>query len=363
MGHFPCHAIGLMSGTSLDGVDAALLETDGEFRVRPGLALTVPYNVGRRAEIRSLLAQPNASHDAHKVADGLTDDHARAVSLLLDKAGLTPRDIDVIGFHGQTILHRPAQRLTYQIGDGQRLANQTGIPVVYDFRTADVQAGGQGAPLVPIYHQARFAAGRGSQAVLNIGGVANVTFMADNHPLVACDVGPGNALIDDWVLSRTGQSMDKGGALARQGSVHNACLQRALSHPWFYTPPPKSLDRNDFAFLFDDLATCSTADGAATLAAFTVAAVQKAVTWMPVPPRSWVVCGGGRHNTVLMEGLRQAFGAVDPIEALGGNGDFIEAEAFAFLAVRHMRGLPQTFPETTGCPHPLPGGKLVRPQQ
>lgn len=357
--HPPCRAIGLMSGTSLDGVDAALIETDGERVSAFGPSLTYPWPEGFREELRAVLGTAGDTDQTLRTEQILTEIHARAVSALLEKTNLVAGDIGVVGFHGQTILHRPQQRLTRQLGDGSLLAALTGIPVVFDFRSADVMAGGQGAPLAPVYHRALLEPATDVVAVLNIGGVANITVISPHGDLVAFDTGPGNALLDDWALRHTGTPVDTDGALAQAGVVDNNTLATLLATPWFQKPPPKSLDRDDFAAITRCITLLGPADGAATLAAFTIESIRLAQRWIPSPPSRWLVCGGGRHNPVLMSGLRAALGSVDPVEAIGWNGDALEAQAFAFLAVRHLRDLPQSFPGTTGCPHPMTGGLLA----
>ena len=350
-------ALGLMSGTSLDGIDAALVETDGEAVTRRGPALTLPYSPERRATLRGLLG---GKGDVAAAERDLTLAHAEAVTALLAASGLAPDRIDVIGFHGHTILHRPDERRTWQIGDGALLAAATGIRVVNDFRSADVAAGGQGAPLVPVYHRA-LAAGLGAPlAILNLGGVGNVTWIGADDMVLAFDTGPGNALIDDWALAHTGRPVDEDGKLARSGRVHTDRIAGFLRHPYFERPPPKSLDRDDFAgFAAGLVADLSAADGAATLAAFTAAAVSAAAAHFPKPAGRWLVCGGGRRNPVVMMALTTHLGlAVEPVEAVGWDGDALEAEAFGFLAVRTLRGLPLTFPGTTGVPAPLTGGRV-----
>ncbi|MGE0717176.1 MAG: anhydro-N-acetylmuramic acid kinase [Alphaproteobacteria bacterium] len=345
-------AIGLMSGTSLDGVDAALIDTDGEAVTATGAALTHPYPPAFRERLRSVLGGVG---DVAGVARELTERHADAVRDLLGRAGLAPRDVAVVGFHGQTILHRPADRRTWQIGDGAFLARATGIDVVADFRSADVAAGGEGAPLAPALHAALAAELERPLAILNIGGVANVTWIGPDGHLIAFDTGPGNALVDDWVLRRTGRPYDADGALAHAGRVDAAVLARLLAHPYFARPAPKSLDRDDFQG--DTWRHLETADGAATLAAFTIGSIVRALDHCPAAPRRWLVGGGGRHNGALLAGLRAALGVpVDPVEAVGWDGDALEAQAFAFLAVRSMRGLPLSFPGTTGVPRPMSGG-------
>ncbi len=369
MGAKPGLYLGLMSGTSLDGVDAALVETDGERIARPGAALTLPYDDALRAWLRALLdrAERLARDDAALAAAerALTDRHAEAVAALLGAAGVAATDIAALGFHGQTILHRPERGLTWQIGDASRLARTTGIPVVHDFRSADVAAGGQGAPLAPLWHAALAEGLARPLAVLNLGGVGNVTWIGANGTVIACDTGPGNGPLDDWVAARAGVPFDEDGRIAAAGTVAVAVLARLMAHPFFAAPPPKSLDRLDFAAAIaaSGLAALPVADGAATLAAFTAAAVAAVRAHLPEPPRRWLVTGGGRHNTAIMTALKAALGvAVELVEAVGWNGDALEAQAFAHLAARSLRGLPLSLPTTTGVPRPIRGGRLVLPE-
>ena len=355
--------IGLMSGTSLDGVDAALIETDGEAVVRPGPGLTISYDAGMRALLRAALetarGQERGAPVPATIAEAerrLTEIHAQAVKALVAKTG----PADLIGFHGQTILHRPEQGWTWQIGDGAALARITGIDVVHDFRSADVAAGGQGAPFMPLYHAA-MAAGSALPkplVVVNVGGVGNVTYIG-GELVLAFDTGPGNAPIDDWMQLHTGQAVDRGGAFAAGGRVDQAALEAMLAHPYFARRPPKSLDRLDFGS--DAVKKLSPADGAATLTAFTAAAIARAAEHFPLPPATWIICGGGRHNEFLMEQLRSRLaGNVLKAEGARWDGDTLEAEGFAYLAMRSKRGLPLSLPTTTGVPRPLTGGVLHR---
>jgi anhydro-N-acetylmuramic acid kinase len=348
--------VGLMSGTSLDGVDAAVLETDGERVTGAGPAVTLPYPAALRATLRTLLDRaPALKPDDAELRDAtraLTLHHADAVRAL--DAGA-----DMIGFHGQTILHRPAERRTWQIGDAALLAREAGLPVAHDFRTADVASGGQGAPLVPLYHAALAAGLERPLAVLNIGGVSNVTWIGERD-ILACDTGPGNALLDDYCMRQLGEPMDRDGRLAAAGTPHEPTLAALLAHEFFKRPAPKSLDRQDFAHAMAMVETLAPADAAATLAAFTARAV--AATPWPVPPARLLVTGGGRHNTAIMGALRAAFPCpVEPVEAVGWNGDALEAQCFAYLAARVHRQLPLSIPGTTGVPHPMPGGRIALP--
>ena len=351
--------IGLMSGTSLDGVDAAWLETDGVRVEKFGPSLTIPYDDTLRADLRALLDRaPTLAADDFLLRDAvrrLTDIHIQAVRAIGEAA-------DIIGFHGQTILHQPDRRRTWQIGDAALLAGATGIPVAYDFRSADVAAGGQGAPLVPVFHQALAAELERPVAILNIGGVANVTWIGARDELTAFDTGPGNGPLDDWVFAHTGARFDRDGILAHAGAPDASVLARLLAHPYFTAPAPKSLDRLDFsrAIAASGLAKLSPADGAATLAAFTAGAV--AAARFPAPPRRWLVCGGGRHNPALMDALRAALAApVAPVEAVGWDGDALEAQCFGFLAARVRARLPLSFPGTTGVPATMQGGRIIPP--
>jgi len=360
--------VGLMSGTSLDGIDAALVETDGEAVAVPGPAIGVAYEPDMRALLRQALddAQAHAAgapvpwsiRDAER---RLTEAHAEAVKALLEKAGLAPRQVSLVGFHGQTILHRPAQRWTWQIGDGALLARLTGIDVVNDFRSADVKAGGQGAPLVPLYHAALVKkAGRFDLPVVlvNIGGVSNVTYIGKDGVL-AFDTGPGNAPIDDWMHRHSGRPVDENGDFARTGKVDEAALTAMLANKFFPLTPPKSLDRLDFTT--SAVEHLSPQDGAATLTAFTAAAIARAREHFADIPNAWIVMGGGRHNKTMMDALRARVNApVLSAEDAGWNGDFVEAEAFAYLAARSVKGLPLSLPTTTGVREPMTGGKLHR---
>ena len=357
-----------MSGTSLDGIDVALLRTDGEDIVDRGPAATYPYRPDQQALLHDALQEAKllATRDARpgilaEAERALTEWHAEAVERFLDANGLTPPEIDVIGFHGQTVIHRPERRLTVQLGLGPTLARRTGIPVVYDMRAADVAAGGQGAPLVPVYHRA-LAAGVTERPVafVNIGGVANMTWIGRDGDLVAFDTGPGNALLNDWCERHTDVPYDKDGMLARRGNSNADVLGQLLKNNFFATSAPKSLDRNTFQTSI--VYALSPADGAATLTRFTAASIALSEKLVPEPPRLYIICGGGRLNPTLIQNLRDLLQAsVIVAEDAGMNGDSMEAEAWAYLAVRCLKGLPITFPGTTGVAQPLSGGVVARP--
>ncbi|MBX9588203.1 MAG: anhydro-N-acetylmuramic acid kinase [Hyphomonadaceae bacterium] len=360
-------AIGLMSGTSMDGIDVALIETDGESRVARQACITVPYDPTFRSDLAAALGEARSLTDRAArpgclagVEQELTRRHAAAVAQLLAHGGMRAGDVEVVGFHGQTVLHAPERRLTVQIGDGPALARQTGLDVVYDLRAADVAAGGQGAPLAPVYHRALTARLRERpMAVVNIGGVGNVTWIGRDGTLIAFDTGPGNALIDDWMLRHTGSAVDAEGGVAARGRVDEAAVTAFLTHDYFGHVPPKSLDRG--AFGLGPVRHLSLEDGAATLVAFTAASIARARAHFPEQPRLWVICGGGRRNKTLMAMVAaHVESAVAPAEAAGFDGDSVEAEAWAYMAVRSLKGLPITFPGTTGVKTPLTGGVLAR---
>ncbi len=360
-------AVGLMSGTSLDGIDAALIETDGAGEIRPIAFRSDPYSTQARDQLREASAlalsfdKPRASPKIVEAEKVLTNRHVMAVRQLLSSAGVEPGQVDVIGFHGQTIAHRPDRGWTWQIGDGAAMAKALGIKVVNDLRSADVAAGGQGAPLLPVYHRALTAGMEGPVAVLNLGGVANVTWLgAGEQDLIAFDTGPANGLIDDWMLAETGSPYDANGAFAARGTIDRTVLDTMLDNGWFDAPPPKSLDRADFTI--QPVRGLAAADGAATLTAFTAETVALALRHLPEPPRRLIVAGGGRHNPTLMGMISGVTGIVaEPIEALGWNGDATEAEGFAYMAVRALRGQPISFPGTTGAPQPMTGGVVNEP--
>jgi len=369
----PIWAVGLMTGTVLDGnIDVALLKTDGETIQGFGDYSLTPYGRDIRLQLEKALAEalkwnfsgPDPAIFAAAEA-ALTRAQSAAVRALVLSAGLKLGEIGIVGFHGQTVLHRAPQpgRIgdTRQLGDGRLMHQLLGVPVAYDFRSADVRAGGQGAPLAALYHRAllkMIGASNGSTAVLNLGGVGNLTWWDGGERLVAFDTGPANAPLNDFVKAHNLGDMDRDGALALTGTVDEARLEKLLEHPYLTAPYPKSLDRYDFtAGMAEGL---SPADGAATLAAFTASAVGKALDLLPARPERLIVCGGGRHNPAIMQMLKTRAGVLaEPAEAVGWRGDAIEAECFAFLAVRVRRGLPISFPTTTGAPEPMTGGVLA----
>jgi anhydro-N-acetylmuramic acid kinase len=362
-------ALGLMSGTSLDGVDVALIETDGRRVNALGPSGYRAYTDTERGLLRQALyeatdlpdraARPGCLREAERV---VTAAHAEAVAAFTAQHRMRFDDIDIVGFHGQTVLHRPEKKLTVQIGDANTLAKLIHIPVMYDFRAADVEAGGQGAPFVPVYHRALAQSldWEGPTVVVNIGGVANITYI-DGDTLIACDTGPGNALLDDHMFRRLNQRFDTEGRTAALGKVDAAWISRALQMPFFALPPPKSLDRNDFAGL--KLGDMPPEDGAATLTAFTVAAIARAVPLLPKEPKNWIVVGGGARNLTMLRMLRECLApaTVRAADTLGWASDAIEAQAFGFLAARGLKGLPLSYPATTGVPFPMTGGIIVRP--
>jgi anhydro-N-acetylmuramic acid kinase len=349
-----------MSGTSLDGIDAALVRTDGNSIFALGESLTLPYPDALRTRIRESVYMRG---DIAKIEQEMTLAHAEAVKAVLKQANLTAHDVRVIGFHGQTIAHRPHEGITWQMGNGALLAQKTGIDVVCDFRRHDVAAGGQGAPLVPLFHAALVKHMELPVVVVNIGGISNITWIGRSEntgedilalDIMACDTGPGNVLLNEWVLQHTGDSHDKDGALAMRGKVHEDVLAQYMGDPFFSLYPPKSLDRNYFAL--DAVQGLSAADGAATLTAFTAAAIQAAQEYFPVPAKHWYVSGGGRHNPALMRAITERLKNVKPVETLGWQGDALEAQAFAYLAVRSLKKLPLTLPTTTGTNRAVTGG-------
>ena len=358
----PLWALGLMSGTSMDGIDGAAILTDGVEIMGFG---------PKRFE-----AFPPELRDRLVAAQGLwPDEVAAALAADLDAAhaelALYFPTTELIGYHGQTLAHDPAGFRTHQAGDGARLADATGEPVVWDFRSADVLSGGEGAPLVPYFHHAcaRMAGLEETVAFLNVGGVANVTWVdpltsAPETPgaLLAFDTGPGNALINDLVRARHGLEMDEGGRLAAAGNVDEALVDEVLEDAYFARPAPKSLDRNHFAWVLDRIAGMNDADALATLTAVTAAGVAGSLRHMPEPPARWLICGGGRHNQTLMRMIGARGNApVAPVEEIGLDGDFLEAQAFGFLAVRVLYGLPTSGPATTGARVPVCGGRISQP--
>lgn len=345
-----------MSGTSLDGIDAAIIETDGATVAAFGPTLTVPYDPAMRKALRGVLGGQGPIEDVER---DITLAHADVVKRLLHDNELRAADINVIGFHGHTVLHRPREGRTWQIGDGELLAAKTGIDVVTDFRFADVAAGGEGAPLAPLYHQALCEKLERPIAVLNIGGVANVTWVGPGAKIMAFDTGPGNALIDDWILEHTGKPYDVRGGLAASGRIDTGIVDAWLEQEFFSRPPPKSMDRDDFDT--SPVAHLGTADGAATLTAMTCASVVRATELFPEPPKRWIVTGGGRNNASMVRWLAYRLEApVAPAEDVGWDGDALEAQAFAFLAVRSMAQLPLSVPATTGASAPTRGGAHFR---
>jgi anhydro-N-acetylmuramic acid kinase len=355
-------ALGTMSGTSLDGVDAAVIETDGVQIFGFGASDYRPYSTKEQAVLKAHLGR-------------WPDDGVAAAGKIVEDVHLAVMKgfggIDLAGFHGQTLAHDPAGRGTHQCGNGERLAQDLGYPVAWDFRTHDVAQGGQGAPLAPFYHfaLAKWIKADAPLAFLNLGGVGNITWVdpactdpADPDALLAFDTGPANAPMNDAMMARRGIGYDDAGNLAMTGTTDSDVLARFAAHPYFAQPAPKSLDRDAFAGLVQDVAGLDDADAMATLAAAVVDAVFFAVALCPSPPARVLVTGGGRHNKTLMAGLRRALGCpVGRVEDVGLDGDMLEAQAFAYLAVRVARGLPLSSPQTTGVPLAVTGGRIAMP--
>jgi anhydro-N-acetylmuramic acid kinase len=365
--------LGFMTGTSLDAVDMAILETDGETISAFGPAGERKLDPDARAIIeaatRAALAWPWGAPRPEIFGEAeraIAEQHLIAARAFFAEQSVTPESLDLVGVHGQTVLHEPpgpdrVTGRTVQLIDAQAIADGLGLSVAFDFRTADVAAGGQGAPLAPVYHGAlaRWSGLAAPTAVLNLGGVGNVTLVRQDGALEAHDTGPANGMIDLFVQARTGARCDEDGALARAGRVDAVILAGYLAHPYFARRGPKSLDRFDFSL--DPVAGLSLEDGAATLTAFAAAAVAKGLETLSSAPREVVVCGGGRHNPALMAAIAHRLGVpVRAAEAVGWRGDSIEAEAFAFLAARTARGLPLSFPGTTGVAAPLTGGRIAQ---
>jgi len=355
-------ALGAMSGTSLDGVDAAVLDTDGVDIHGFGASGYRPYSDPERGVLRAALGRWHGP-ELTAAADVVMASHLDVLS------GFD--DVDLVGFHGQTVAHAPRAQGTLQIGDGAALADQLEMPVVWDFRTADVELGGEGAPLAPFFHFAcaRWVGAQSPVAFLNLGGVGNLTWVdpscaapQDEGALLAFDTGPANAPVNDLVFERLGVPYDKNGAIAAGGTVETGALELFLAEPYFARIPPKSLDRNDFSEMIALVNELSDADATATLTAMCAAGVAEAMQHCPSPPSRVLVTGGGRHNPVLMQMLAVSLECpVAPVEDVGLNGDMLEAQAFAYLAVRVARGLPTSCPGTTGVRAAVSGGTLSVP--
>jgi len=351
-------AIGVISGTSMDGIDVALIESDGEAKVKTGPAATFPYPPQVAERLRAVVADLSEAQAPQLELERLvTDAHVGAVEAFLDRFSIPREGVGLVGLHGQTILHRPRAGVTRQLCDGPRAAAALGIDVVSDFRSADVAAGGEGAPLAPIYHAAMSAGLEKPLMLLNWGGVGNVTYLGAGGEVIAFDTGPANALLDDFLIARRGLAFDEDGALGEKGHVDEAALATLMSDPYFDRAAPKSLDRNHFSAAAACVAHLGDADGAATLSAFTVESTAAALKHAPQAPMRWLVGGGGRKNPNLMRRLAERLRVkVEPVEAIGFDGDSIEAQCFAYLGLRSRRGLPISFPSTTGAPKPMTGG-------
>jgi anhydro-N-acetylmuramic acid kinase len=350
-------AIGLMSGTSADGADAALIATDGENAIEFFGGITLPYDADLRSRVLETSQHNVPILEMARVERDITLHHATAVAELMRALPRESHGTSLIGFHGHTVRHVPNDHITLQIGNPWLLAAQTGIRVVYDFRRNDMAQGGQGTPLVGMFHRALWSKEKKPTVVLNLGGVANITWLGENDEIIAGDTGPGCGLLDEWISEMSGKSHDEDGRIAQQGRVHGEIVDAALSTPFFSKPLPRSADRFDFDHV--DVSGLSVEDGAATLCAVTVQAIVKAVKTMRQKPATFWVTGGGVHHPVIMRMLAENFDNVRSVRELSLNPDTLEAECFAWLAVRHTKGLPLTIPQTTGCRAPSPGGTIT----
>jgi anhydro-N-acetylmuramic acid kinase len=353
-------AIGLMSGTSCDGVDAALIRSDGEYAIEFVGGFMASYRDHFRKQLLAAAQQDLPLVELLKLEKRLTELHAAAAQSLLALSGVAAGDVAVAGFHGHTLRHLPREGLTLQIGDASRLAEQIGIPVVSDFRRRDLAAGGEGAPLAPLFHSAVFSQHEKPLAVLNLGGVSNVTWLGEDGAIFAADAGPGCGLLDLWTAESTGAPFDEDGRLALSGRIDEAIVARAMELPYFRRPPPKSADRFEFQELLESIrrSGLSPADGAATLCAITAEAVHQLCEAFPAAPRRLWISGGGAKHPRLVQLLAARFAEVRSIAEIGLRPDLLEAECFAWLALRRLRGLPTSIPSTTGCQSSTCGGLL-----
>ncbi|MCA9217709.1 MAG: anhydro-N-acetylmuramic acid kinase [Planctomycetales bacterium] len=353
----PIRVIGLMSGTSADGVDAALVETDGETEFSFLSSLTVPYDSDLRDHLINAAQFDCPVIELMQLERRLTEVHVAACSELVKQTGHSIQDVQLIGFHGHTIRHNAEQRLTWQLGDASLLAESTQCPVVHDFRRRDIAAGGQGAPLAPLFHRMLAKPLPRPTAILNIGGVANITWIGPSEEIMAADTGPGCGLLDTWVQHQFNVPFDRDGAFSKQGSPNEAVIRDALDLPFFRKPIPKSADRFEFDAI--DVTHLDAADGAATLCAITVTGVTSVVRQLPQPPKAIWVTGGGSRNPTIVSMLQRELGDVRPIEGAGLRSESLEAECFAWLAVRRIRNLPTSLPQTTRCENPTCGGSVT----
>lgn len=359
----PVRALGAMSGTSLDGVDAAVVETDGARIFGFGEVAYRPYRDAERAAIAAALGRWPGEDGVAEAAEVVETAHAEILARF--------EAVELVGFHGQTLAHAPHAQGTHQAGDGTVLAEALGLPVVWDFRSSDVELGGEGAPLAPFFHFAcaKWAGAEAPLVFVNLGGVGNLTWVdpsfarpEEEGALLAFDTGPANAPINDLMQARLGQPYDQDAALAAQGVVREDLVKQVLSDGYFLKIPPKSLDRNDFADVLTLVADLSDADAAATLTAIAAASVARGLEHCPEPPARLLITGGGRKNPLMMAMLTERCQLrAEPVEELGLDGDMLEAQAFAYLAVRVMRGLPTSCPATTGVAAAVGGGRLSRP--
>lgn len=367
-------AIGLMSGTSMDGIDASLLRSDGDAAIDIMGHHSYTYSAVFRQQLKSALDiasriknRDDRPAQLREIEVALTDLHATLVQQLLHKYAINSDSVDLIGFHGQTVLHRPENALTVQIGDGQQLANQTGIDVIYDMRANDMTHGGQGAPLVPVYHRALANKLRGKAqfpiAFVNIGGISNLTWIGEESSIYAFDCGPGNVLIDQWISLRTSKQYDDGGKIALKGNVIDKIIQNYQMHSFFCQPTPGSLDWRSFSPLTDT--TISIEDGAASLSYITAFGIVNSFRHVPQTPKTLVLSGGGAHNKAIAKYLEKLTKTANSkllnAQSIGADPDFIESDAWGYLAIRSFYGLPLTYPTTTGCDKPVSGGKHVKP--
>ena len=353
-------AIGLMSGTAMDGIDAALIETDGYDYIKPIAFETIAHDENLRIQLRNCLNKTKRTSDVIEAEKQFILSQIPIINKLIKDINLLKQNIDIIGFHGQTIHHDPAQKITIQLGDGQLLADEMGIDVVYDFRANDMKNDGQGAPFLPVYHRALIKNSNIKLpiVILNLGGVGNITYI-DDDTMIAFDTGPANAMIDDWIITNTGKNFDEDGAIAASGKADQATIDSFLSLDYFKKPYPKSLDRNDFKSI--SVEGMNLENGAATLTEMTIQSVAQGIQLCPKTPTAIYATGGGRHNTYMMKRISQTTNIpAHNIDVLGWNGDAVESQGFAYMAVRTLLNEPISYPTTTGCNAPCVGGKLAK---